>query len=170
MMAAQRRNRPDGWWYPWIYVAGFLVVLAVNGYMLHAATSTFSGLTASHPFAKGNAYNSEIAADKAQRAEGWKSEFGIVGSHVETDGSRRVAWRFTVSDPAGKPVSGLAVTAQAVRPTAEGYDHDIPLTETAAGTYTAESLLPLKGQWEVRLIATRPGDAPFRLRERVQVP
>ncbi len=113
-------RRPDGWWYPWIFVAGFLVVIAVNGTMLFFATSTFSGLSVERAFERGNAYNAEIAAERAQAAR--------------------------------------------------GFDFDVVLAARGGGVYAAEIALPLKGQWEAKLIAERAGEPPFRLRQRVPVP
>jgi len=170
MSVAMRRQRPDGWWYPWIFVLGFVVVIGVNMIMLFAATSTFSGLSVEHAFEKGNAYNAEIAAADAQTALGWQADFGVAATRAEADGSRTVRWRLSMTDAAGKPVSGLAVRVRLERPTVKGFDHDMTLTSVGNGRYTAETSLPLKGQWEARLIATRSGTPPFRLRARVQVP
>lgn len=164
------RRRPDGWWYPWIFVLGFVVVIGVNMIMLFAATSTFSGLSVEHPFEKGNAYNAEIAAAEAQTALGWKADFAVAATRIEMDDSRTVRWRLTMTDAKGGPVSGLAVAVLLERPAVKGFDHAITLTPTGNGIYTAETALPLKGQWEARLTATRPGMPPFRLRTRVQIP
>ncbi|MGE5500712.1 MAG: FixH family protein, partial [Ignavibacteriales bacterium] len=40
-MAAERR---PGWWYPYIFVAAFVVVVGVNAAMAYFASSTFTGL------------------------------------------------------------------------------------------------------------------------------
>ncbi|MGE4529234.1 MAG: FixH family protein [Rhodospirillaceae bacterium] len=164
------RRRPDGWWYPWIFVVGFVVVIGVNMVMLLAATSTFSGLSVEHAFEKGNAYNAEIAAAKAQEALGWKADFGIAATRIEMDDTRTVRWRLTMTDAKGGPISGLAVAVRLERPAVKGFDHEITLAPTGNGRYAAETSLPLKGQWEARVTATRPGMPPFRLRERVQIP
>jgi nitrogen fixation protein FixH len=164
------RRRPDGWWYPWIFVAGFAVVIAVNGAMLHLATSTFSGLSVEKAFERGNAYNAEIAAQAAQAAQGWQADFGLAASRIEADDSRRVRFRLAVADASGRPVEGLAVALHLERPAAKGFDRDLPLAAQGNGVYAAETVLPLKGQWEARLVAGRAGAPPLRLRSRVQVP
>lgn len=162
--------RKPGWWYPWIFVGGFAVVFAVNMTMVKFATSTFSGLAVERAFEKGNAYNAEIAAEQAQAQLGWTAAFGIAESTPEDDDVRLVRWRFTVSDKTGRPVDGLAVAARIERPTVTGHDVDMSLRPTGPGTYEATTRLPFKGQWEVRLTATRPGQPAYRLRDRVKVP
>ncbi len=164
------RRRPDGWWYPWIFVAGFLVVFAVNGAMLHLATATFSGLSVEKAFERGNAYNAEIAAARAQAALGWQADFGLAASRIEADGSRRVRLRLSVRDALGAPVEGLAATLVLERPAVKGHDRDLVLAARGDGVYAVETVLPLKGQWEARLVAGRAGAPPLRLRRRIQVP
>jgi len=167
MMAV--RKRPDGWWYPWIFVAGFLVVFAVNGIMLFFATSTFSGLSVEKSFEKGNAYNSEIAAHNAQQATGWNGDVRLLGSLVLPDGGRKVRWIFDLKDRTGATVQGMDVIAEVKRPAVQGYDQVIRPVATEDG-YIVEMELPLKGQWEITLKANRMGDPTFRMRKRLQVP
>lgn len=164
------RKRPRGWWYPWIFVGGFLVVFGVNLTMIKFATSTFSGLAVERAFDKGNAYNSEIAAERAQAALGWTARFAIVETVAEDENARTVRWRFTLADADGAPVDGLAVKAEVDRPTVTGHDIEMVLDPVGPGAYEAETLLPFKGQWEVRVIASRAGETKFRLRQRVEVP
>lgn len=162
--------RKPGWWYPWIFVGAFAVVFAVNITMVTFATSTFSGLAVERAFDKGNAYNAEIAAERAQEALGWSADFGIAESREEADDARTVVWRLVVADKSGRPVDGLAVSAAVERPAVTGHDIAIVLHPTGPGTYAAETLLPFKGLWVVRLTASRPGDPAYRLRIRAQVP
>jgi nitrogen fixation protein FixH len=67
-------------------------------------------------------------------------------------------------------VEGLSVTLRLERPAVKGFDRDLRLTAQGGGVYAAETVLPLKGQWEARLLAGRAGAPPVRLRSRVQVP
>lgn len=164
------KKRPDGWWYPWIFVAGFLVVLVVNGIMLFAATSTFSGLSVEKSFEKGNAYNAEIAAANAQVATGWQGAVRIVDIRAIGDENRKVRVAFDIRDREGQPLRGLTVRATVERPTVRGYDQDVTLVADETHGYLAEIALPMKGQWEIRLRADRRGDPTFRLRERLQIP
>ena len=48
-----RRARADGWWYPWIFVFGMLVVIAVNIVLITSAIDTFPGLDTEDAYQKG---------------------------------------------------------------------------------------------------------------------
>ncbi len=164
------RKRPQGWWYPWIFVALFVVVFAVNMTMMKFATSTFSGLAVEHAFEKGNQYNAEIAAERAQAALGWTAKLTVVATEPEDEDARTVRWRFSLVDADNTPVDGLRITAEIDRPTVTGHDIRMTLDPVAPGTYEAETLLPFKGQWEVRLIARHADEPKFRLRQRIEIP
>ena len=62
------RQRADGWWYPWTFVAGMLVVIAVNIALVIYAVGTFPGLETDDAYRKGLAYNKTLAAARAQEA------------------------------------------------------------------------------------------------------
>ena len=53
-----------------------------------------------------------------------------------------------------------------MRPTEEGYDFALDLSESEPGRYQAEVELPLVGQWEVRLAARARGEV-YRLSPRI---
>ena len=164
------RKRPQGWWYPWIFVGVFVVVFAVNMTMMKFATSTFSGLAVEHAFEKGNAYNAEIAAERAQATLGWTAKLVVVDAEPEDEDARTVRWRFTLTDADDTPIDGLSIQAEVDRPTVTGHDIQMVLDPVGPGTYEAETLLPFKGQWDVRLIATHAEKPQYRLLQRVEIP
>lgn len=163
-------SRQKGWWYPYIFVGAFLVVVGVNGALAYFATSTFNGLETEQAYEKGIKYNDEIAAAEAQEALGWESslEAVAVDAGKPGDGIYPTALRFTVVGPDGTPIEGLDVSAVVRRPTVAGYDHEVTLPPAGAGVYAQRLDLPMPGQWEVRVIATR-ADGTYRLRERIFV-
>lgn len=163
-------QRPRGWWYPWIFVGLFVVVFVVNMTMMKFATSTFSGLTVEHAFEKGNAYNAEIAAERAQAALGWTARLVVVNADAEDEDARTVRWRVSFTDADKTPIDGLIIKAEIDRPTVTGHDIAMTFDPVAPGTYEAETLLPFKGQWDVRLIASLADEPKFRLRQRVEIP
>ncbi len=167
---AMTKNRPDGWWYPWLFVAGFAVVLAVNSVMLYMATTTFSGLSVEKSFEKGNAYNAEIAAAEAQLALGWQGEVKVTGVRKLPEDGRLVRWAFVLRDKTDQPIEGMDVRAILKRPAVRGYDQIVALTALEPGVYGIDTELPFKGVWEVSLTAKRLGDPPYRLRHRLQIP
>ena len=59
---------------PWLFVAGFAVVIAVNATMICFAVGSFSGLYTPAPRARGLHYNAIMAEQKARDALGWRVE------------------------------------------------------------------------------------------------
>ena len=55
---------------PWLFVAGFAVVIAVNATMIWFAVGSFSGLYTPVPRDRGLHYNAIIAEQKAARCPG----------------------------------------------------------------------------------------------------
>lgn len=163
------QQRPNGWWYPYIFVGGFLVVLAVNVTLMVFATSTFNGLESRTSWRDGNNYNAEIAEEEAQKALGWTVDFAAAPAAASdaVDGSA-ARLDLAVRDREDNPVDGLTVEAQLRRPTQEGYDHTVRLDPYGPGIYRKTVDLPLAGQWEVRLEASR-GQEQYRLRERIVI-
>ena len=53
--------RQPGWYIPWIFVGVFMVVLAVNGIMVHFAVSSWTGIETENHFIKGLGYNNDLA-------------------------------------------------------------------------------------------------------------
>lgn len=142
--------RKSGWWYPYIFVAGFGVVVVVNVTMAYFATSTFTGLWTQNAFDKGVAYNQNLALAEAQTLMGWSVETKV--APVEGDQPRaNVAISYVDRD--GRPVEGLEVIAEFKRPTLGGYDFEAPLTALGAGTYGAIIDLPLNGLWDLEAVA-----------------
>lgn len=142
--------RKPGWWYPYIFVAGFGVVVAVNGALAYFATSTFTGLWTQGAYDKGVAYNRNLAAAEAQQRLGWTVEM-----KVDPVGGDTPRARIAVSylDRDGRPVEGLDVTAEFKRPTVAGHDFEAPLAAGGAGRYGTEIDLPLPGVWDLKVVA-----------------
>lgn len=168
MTVMSKSKRVDGWWYPWIFVAGFGVVIAVNGTMAYIAVDTWTGLETAQPFQKAQAFNGELAQKSAQAALDWTVKVDFV-KQPTTQNARAGILHFTVLDAHDQGIGGLTIEAQAVRPTHEGYDQVITFEERGLGEYVAPADLPLPGQWELRITASRADDI-FKLRQRILVP
>ncbi len=160
-------RRRSGWWYPYIFVAGFGVVLAVNLAMMYSAVHTFSGLETDQAYEKGLAYNQVLAMAEAQKKLGWMVETEVVP--MPAGSAHGADLRVTFRDKDGKPLSGLAVEADFIRPTSAGHDGAVPLPEQGGGRYGAAVTLALAGQWEVHLTARR-GAVNYQFDKRIVVP
>lgn len=163
------KTRPRGWWYPYIFVACFGVVLAVNGTLAYFATTTFTGLSTDNAYEKGRLYNQNLALAKAQDAMGWSVDSKIVPA--STLDAAKVDIAITYRDRDGKPVDGLTVTAAMVRPTIAGYDHEEPLPALdRPGTYGGVFALPLAGVWDVDVAAVGDGGIAYQHAQRIVIP
>jgi nitrogen fixation protein FixH len=150
-------------------VGVFGVVLAVNLVFMFSAIRTFTGLETEHAYDKGLAYNDVIAKTKAQERLGWQVEAQVIPHDGNTDTVHDADLVVTFADKDGKPVSGLSVKAEVVRPTKDGFDQTIDLQEQGGGRYVAPARLALGGQWDVHFKAHR-GEVDYQLNQRVLVP
>ena len=159
------QSRKPGWWYPYIFLAFFVVVVSVNGTMAYFATSTFSGLSTTDAYEKGLAYNRNIAEAKAQAALGWTVDVGAVPS---ADGAK-VRLEVTIKDRDGHPLDGLEVRGTLSRPTVHGYDRPVVLASQGGGRYSETAPLPLKGEWDFEVVAIGK-DASYQMQRRFILP
>ena len=162
------KTRQPGWWYPWIFVGGMLLVVAVNGVLITLAVTTFSGLETEEHYRKGLAYNQAIAAAEAQERRGWRMELTYAAGPA-ADGRHQGDLAVTFVGKDGLPLDNLRVEAVLRRPTREGFDVAVALDERGGGVYGTAVSLPLPGQWEAHVHAYRGGDN-FQESRRLFVP
>lgn len=143
------------------FLGFFLVVFAVNGVFLYSAISTYTGIVAVEPYRKGLNYNRRIAADEAQKAQGWQEALEVTRSGQVT---------LRLSNRLGAPVEGLAVIGTFGRPSTAQHDAKLELAELRPGTYTARIAPPEPGAWIVALEArplAAPNEITYQLRKRL---
>lgn len=161
-------DKPDGWWYPYIFVGMFAVVVTANLIMMYFATSTFTGLETKSAYERGVGYNQLIAQQEAQDSLGWTVALQAEGRSTGEPGAveRPTTLILSMVDADGNPLDGAHVEASVRRPTVAGYDYDVRLLPVGAGKYGTDIILPMAGQWDVQVYARR-GDDTYRLRDRV---
>lgn len=167
MDTMSKEQKPDGWWYPWIFVAAFAVIFAVNGTMAFFAVDSWTGLETKNHFNQGQNYNQILDQRAKQDALGWTADFSYENIPAADD-PRAGQFRLKFADKAGNPINNLYIDALAMRPTHEGHDQMMIFTFRGNGTYAANTTLPLPGLWEVRYTATR-GEDTYQIRQRVEV-
>jgi nitrogen fixation protein FixH len=167
--AMRPKGHRFGWqraWPLWILAAFFGIIFTANGVLVYLANTSWTGLTTEEAYEKGRTYNKQLARNDVQRALGWTVT--LQAEPQTTAGPHRIRLNLVVTDKTGQPLTGAGVQALLVRPTHEGYDREISLTEGRTGTYVAFVDLPLPGQWEVRALVSSAG-RDFRLVERISV-
>lgn len=157
--AAPRRSR----WIPWVFVGGFLVVVAANATMVVFAVGSFTGLTTTEPYTKGLRFNDRIREAEAQRRLGWQ-----LAARFDAPGARHGAVEIRLTDRGGAPISDAAIAVTFSRPVEKGHDFTIALRAGGTGRYAAAAEFPLPGIWDVTYRIERGADT-LTARERVRV-
>ena len=130
-----------------ITMLGFFgVIIAVNGLMAYLAVKDFRGVLVDSGYVASQDFNADSARLAEQAARGWQIEARSVG------GAPLVQFRHAD----GSPITGLSLTARALRSADGRADRSLTLVETGPGLYAAnESLQP--GQWKLAFIAEGEG-------------
>ena len=144
-----------------ILLGAFVAVAAVNGLMIWYAESSWTGLVSDSAYEQGLGFDRMLAESRAEAALGWQ------GAIAYDAGTGRIA--VTLANQAGEPLTGLQLSAQWLRPTREGFDRTIALTELAPGRYGAAIRPPLPGQWDVRVMVMDRGRARFHAQKRLVI-
>lgn len=142
-----------GSWIPWIFVAGFAVVTAVNAVMVWVAVDSFTGLETERSYDRGLAYNRNLEAARRQQTLGWQADLATEGRALT--GLELI---LEVRDRAGRPVSDALVEGRLRRPGAAELDRQVELQAVAQGSYRATLALPAPGLWDAHLRVTRGAD------------
>jgi nitrogen fixation protein FixH len=134
---------------PWLFVAGFAIVIAVNATMVWFAVGSFSGLYSDRPRETGLHYNDVIAEQKARDALGWQ-----VSASWRAEESRL---EVRVIGPDGRPLADAHATAELVRPAEKRPPLPVALTSVGAGQFAATVDLPERGNWDLDVTVEQDG-------------
>jgi len=145
-------------------LAFFGVIFAVNAAFVYFALDTWPGLSTPNAYEKGVRYNTTLTAAEKQSALGWRSAVSLSAS---SNGQYVVLVR--IKTKTGTAINALKIRLTLLRPTHEGYDQTIGLTETAPGRYEGETRLPLRGQWLGRIAATSPSGQTYNMQHELTV-
>jgi nitrogen fixation protein FixH len=141
-------------------IAFFGIMLLANFIMARQAVKTFSGLDSDNPYDSGLAYNTEVAAAKAQAALGWSVDLNQTADGAATQVTA------TVKDKAGQPVTGLDVNMRFIYPATRKFDRETAAAAVADGVYSGSAQL-IAGKWEVEVDFKRNGERQFRSRNQI---
>ena len=144
-----------------ILLGAFIAVAAVNGLMIWYAESSWTGLVSDSAYEQGLGFDRMLAESRAE------ATLARQGAIAYDAGKGRLT--VTLADQAGAPLTGLQLSAQWLRPTREGFDRTIALTELAPGRYGAAIRPPLPGQWDVRVTVMDRGRTHFHAQKRLVI-
>ena len=134
---------------PLTFIAGFAVVIVVNGVMMWLAIASFSGLYSDHARDHGVTYNRVIAEQKARDSLGWK-----VATSWQPE-SQRLGVSLANAD--GSPLAGARVSVELVRPAEKHAPIDVDLTDLGDGRFGARIDLPMHGSWDLDIAVESHG-------------
>lgn len=150
---------PRGRWIPWVFVAGFGVVVAVNVVLITAAVGTFTGTTTKGAYNRGLEYSEVLAEAARQRALGWR------GTISRADAAVLVSLRL----PDGTPLPADAVVTGMLQRPLERTALPLDFQPVGPGGWRAPAEVPAAGAWEAVLTVMRGADH-YELRERLIFP
>jgi nitrogen fixation protein FixH len=149
-------------WIPWVYVAGMLIVFAVNGVLILFALRSFPGLSVDAPFQRGVQYNRVLAEAEKQAALGWQIKAAFAG-----DRNGLVIEAF---DRDGHALADLDIAVRISRPVEAMAEIPVALRYAGAGRYVGVVELPKSGQWDVHIDATARTGARVQITRRLVQP
>jgi nitrogen fixation protein FixH len=130
----------------YVMLGFFGVIIGVNMLMAWLAVNNFRGVVVDSSFVASQDFNRDFARMAEQDKRGWMVEAVIQDARAVV----------SLRGPDGAPLTGLIVTATAMRPLDEREDRPLALRETAPGVYEAGQDLP-PGRWVLQLVAEGAG-------------
>ncbi len=134
---------------PYFFFAFFAVIVAVNFTYIFIAKKTWTGLATENSYQKGLHYNRSIEEAKEQKSLGWSADIKYNSAE-----SKKGDIVVVLKDKNSKTIQGAKVSVNFKRPTQEGYDFKKNLEEKD-GTYRANISFPLRGQWDIEILAIK---------------
>lgn len=125
-------------------LAFFGVVIGINLVMMKLAMDTLPGTEVDSAYRASLAFNSDIAAARAQDRRGWR-----VNAHVERSADGIAVVALEARDRAGAPLSGIDFTARLARPTDKRADRIVALAARGSGAFRGAASGIEPGQWDL---------------------
>jgi nitrogen fixation protein FixH len=143
-------------------IAFFGVVIGANLTMMKFAMDTLPGTEVDSAYRASLAFNSDIAAARAQEQRGWR-----VNAHVERKTDGVTLFAIEARDKNGAPLSGVDFTARLARPTDKRADRVVALDERGSGAFRGTAAGVDPGQWDLVIEAEGTGGRLFLSTTRV---
>lgn len=148
-MSVVTTDSSRGRYIPWLFVAGFAIVIAVNGIMIWFAVGSFSGLYASKPRESGLRYNAVLEQQRERDALGWQIKTGwrAEAGRIEVD----------VTDRDGRPLDGARVKVEFVRPAEKRAPVSVAMGVIGPARFAGYVDLPARGNWDLDIVVESDG-------------
>jgi nitrogen fixation protein FixH len=137
---------------PYIFFAFFAVIFAVDFFYIYLSNKTWRGVVTQNPYQKGLKYNEVLKASERQEQLGF-----VLEMKYQKLAEKRGEISLKIFDKNSRKITDAKVLLKFKRPTQEGFDFEKE-AKFLSGEYSAEIDFPLKGQWDVEVLAQRNGD------------
>jgi nitrogen fixation protein FixH len=134
---------------PLLFVAGFAIVIAVNGIMVWIAIDSFSGLYSDHAREHGMHYNEMVAEQQARDRLGWRANLAWRPE------ARRLEIEMSQAD--GSPLRGAAMSLELVRPAEKMPPFGVAMDDLGDGRFAGYVDLPERGNWDLDIVVEAEG-------------
>lgn len=138
-----------GRYIPWLFVLGFMLVVAVNGTMIWFAVGSFSGLYTPKPRDRGLRYNDVLTAQQSRDILGWRIDSKWQPESHQLD--------LALFDRDGRPLAGARATVELVRPAEKRPPLSIDMAVVGPGQLAGTVELPARGNWDIDIVIERDG-------------
>ncbi len=142
----------------------FGVIFAMNFTFAYMAFNTFTGLDVDNAYNKGRHFNQQLAAAHKQKDTNWKVDLSY-----KLNGSDKIFVSVNTKDKNGQPLSGLKVRVKLRRPTQAHMDQTAMLAADGIGSYAGLISMPVKGQWDLILLAEQQGREYYKSIKRIVI-
>ena len=150
---------------PWLFVAGFAVVVAVNAIMVSLAVGSFSGLYTPQPRQRIRQLGPHRVGFRAAVALFLDHLFrGRQGDRDALGWQFEATWRpqdnrleIAVVDGQRRPLGNARLHAELVRPVEKRPPLVVDLVTVDNGRYAATVALPARGNWDLDVVIDRDG-------------
>jgi len=134
---------------PWIFVAAFGVVIAVNSVMIWLAVGSFSGLYSDHARERGLHYNRIVSEQHSRDALHWQ----VAAKWQPQTGELQLV----VSGADGNPLASARVSGELVRPAQKRLPLPVAFGDLGDGHFAGHVDLPARGNWDLDIVVEAQG-------------
>lgn len=144
---------------PYIFVAFFAVIIAINLGYIYIAKTTWRGVATENSYQKGLNYNEVLKQEKKQQELGWS-----VDSRITQIGLRKSLILVAPVDKNSNPIKDANISIFFKNPVQDGSDF-IVTPSSVGNAYRFEVEFPTIGQWDA-VILIKKGDDELYLAKR----
>lgn len=132
---------------PYIFFIFFGIIFCVDAFYVYIANKSWRGLYTENAYQKGLKYNETLEYVNSQKSLGLSFK-----TSLKNEGKNISILKSCFFDKNKNPIKGAKLVAKIMRPTQEGHDFSQDLNYKN-NCYEAKINFPLKGLWNVEIIA-----------------